>query len=99
MSDAAIEKGTGRSWESWLGVFAAAGADQLSHQEIVEVAGGAGAPPGWRQMVTVPFEQHLGRRVVGQVGDGVFNVSASKTVSGSLDDALGEVAVLALRPR
>jgi len=39
-------------------------------------------------MIAVAYEQHIGRRVPGQSGDGSYSVSASRTVSGSLDDAL-----------
>jgi len=60
----------------------------MSHQEIVEVASSFGAPPWWGQMVTVAFEQHIGRRAPGQRGDGSFSISANKTRPGSLDDAL-----------
>jgi hypothetical protein len=64
------------------------GAEQKSHQEIVALAADYGAPSWWRQMITVANEQHIGRRVPGQRGDGSFSVSASRTLSGSLDDSL-----------
>jgi hypothetical protein len=84
----AIESGTGQSWESWLSYLDTAGAAQKSHQEIVELASANGAPSWWRQMIAVTYEQHIGRRVPGQRGDGSFSISASRTLPGSIDEAL-----------
>ena len=95
LSPEAIEQGTGRTWDEWLAFFESIGASELTHRQIVEAASESGAPPWWRQMVTVAYEQHIGRRVPGQDGAGTFNVSASRTVEGSMDDALARwVAVV-----
>jgi hypothetical protein len=90
ISPEAIQKATGKSWEDWLVFFNSIGASQLSHQEIAQKAGDlGGAPSWWRQMVTVVYEQHIGRRVPGQDCDGHFATSASKTITGdSLDHVL-----------
>jgi hypothetical protein len=88
ISPAAIESGTGRSWDDWLKFFTSVGAEHLTHQEIVAKAMDAGAPPWWCQMVSVAYEQHIGRRLPGQDGDGAFAVSASKTRDGTIDEAL-----------
>ena len=88
LSPKAIEAETGRSWDEWVAYFDSKGASELSHQEIVDLASALGAPPWWRQMVTVAYEQHIGRRVPGQRGDGTFAISASKTITASLDGAL-----------
>jgi hypothetical protein len=56
ISEEAIEKGTGRSWTSWLDFFNSVGAQELTHQQIAERASSAGAPPWWGQMVTVAVE-------------------------------------------
>jgi hypothetical protein len=89
LSPEAIEVGTGRSWDDWLAFFDSIGAAELTHQEIVAAASGCGAPPWWRQMLTVRYEQHIGRRLPGQAPDGTFTVSASRTRPGSMDDSLG----------
>jgi len=89
LSPEAIHEGTGRPWEEWLAFFDSIGAEGLSHQEIVARASEHGAPPWWRQMVTVAYEQHIGRRLPGQAPDGTFTVNASRTCAGSLDDSLG----------
>jgi hypothetical protein len=39
-------------------------------------------------MIAVAYEQHIGRRVPGQSGDGSSSVSASRAIPGPLDDAL-----------
>jgi hypothetical protein len=88
ISSEAIEAATGHSWEAWLAYFESADAADKSHQEIVALADAFGAEPWWRQMVAIAYEQHLGRRVRGQRGDGSFAVSASKTLAGSVDDSL-----------
>ena len=88
ISPEAIEGGTGRSWDEWLAFFTSIGAEQLTHQEIVARASELGAPPWWRQMVTVAYEQHIGRRVPGQDCDGEFNLSASRTRPGTLDSSM-----------
>ena len=39
-------------------------------------------------MVTVTYEQHIGRRVPGQDGGGEFSVSTSKTRAGTMDETI-----------
>jgi hypothetical protein len=84
----AIERGTGRPWSEWLEFFDAIGASALTHSEIVERTSELGAPPWWRQMVVVAYEQHIGRRQVGQRAEGTFSVSANRTLDATLDSAL-----------
>jgi hypothetical protein len=88
LSAESIAAATGRTWDEWVAYFDSQGAESMSHQELVSLSSGAGVPPWWRQMIAVKYEQHIGRRVPGQGNGGTFNVSASKTWSGSLDDAL-----------
>ena len=88
VSPQAIEAATGTSWEEWLSRLESVDARSMSHKEIVEVAAGFGAPPWWRQMITVSYEHHIGRRVPGQRSDGSFSISASKTLPVSMDGAL-----------
>lgn len=46
-------------------------------------------PSGWwSQSVTVAYEQHIGRRMPGQRDDGSFEVSISKTLPGTMADAM-----------
>lgn len=89
ISKQAIEKATNKSWDWWLQFFERIGASELSHKEIAQAAyDRAGAPGWWAQAVTVAYEQSIGRRQPGQDSDGSFTVSASKTLDGSMDEAL-----------
>ena len=84
----AIEKATGRSWEKWLEFFESIGAKDLSHTEIAKKVNETGTPGWWSQSVTVAYEQHIGRRKPGQRPDGKFDVSASRTIEGTMDETL-----------
>jgi hypothetical protein len=70
------------------------GGRELAHPDIVplvqsELALLALNNPGWwAQGITVAYEQHIGRRIPGQQGDGTFAASASKTIPGTMDAAL-----------
>lgn len=88
----AIEKATGITWDGWLEYLEGADAENLTHKAIAELvheklkdqeSGG-----WWSQGVTVAYEQHIGRREPGQQNDGSYEVSASKTVDGTIDEAL-----------
>ncbi|MBX3576406.1 MAG: hypothetical protein KF723_04295 [Rhizobiaceae bacterium] len=85
----AIEKGTGRSWRSWLKFLETIDARNLSHKEIADRVYKTGDASGWwAQSVATAFEQHIGRRAAGQDGDGTFQVSATAMVEGPMDAAL-----------
>jgi hypothetical protein len=89
ISPEAIEKGTGKSWDEWIAFFDAMDAASLSHKDIARKTHEDGGATGWwSQMLTVAYEQHIGRRVPGQDCEGVFSVSVSKTLNGDLDGAL-----------
>jgi hypothetical protein len=89
MSEAAIERGTGRRWSDWLTYLDGINAADMSHTEIARNLTDSSDISGWwAQAVTVAYEQHIGRRVPGQDCDGEFSVSVSKTLNMSKDDAL-----------
>ncbi|WP_196258748.1 hypothetical protein [Pelagibacterium limicola] len=80
---------TGRSWEQWLAFLQNIDAEHMSHAAIAERIVATGDASGWwAQTITVAYEQHIGRRQPGQRSDGSHEVSVSKTVPGSPDDAL-----------
>lgn len=90
---AAIEKTTGKTWEEWVKYLEGIGAKDLPHKDIAnhvrnklkttqENAG------WWAQSITVAYEQHIGRRKPGQRNDGTYEVSATKTRPGNMDDAI-----------
>lgn len=89
ISDKAIEKSTGVTWSDWVERFDQMGAQDLSHKDIAtrlvteyQVAG------WWAQSLTVRYEQAIGRRKPGQSNAGDFSVSVSKTLTGTMDEAL-----------
>jgi len=87
ISHEAIERATGKSWPTWLAYFKAIDAANLPHKEIARQVYESGVPGWWSQMLTVAYEQYIGRRVPGQDCDGEYAVSVNKTVPGKLDDA------------
>lgn len=84
-----IEKGTGKSWSEWLALLDGMNAGTLSHREIADaLIARTGIDGWWAQNVTVAYEQHIGRRVPGQVADGSFEVASSRTIDGSKEDVM-----------
>lgn len=80
VSDAAIERATGKSWEEWFSVLDAWGARKKKHAEIARFLSEEHDVDGWwAQSVTVGYERAHGMRIKYQRPDG-FAISASKTV-------------------
>lgn len=89
INTAAIEKGTGRSWDDWRAWLDSIDAGNLSHKEMAErVEAGGLATPWWSQSIAVAYEQEIGRRMPGQRKDGMYEVTASRTIPGTMDEAL-----------
>jgi len=79
VSDEAVKAKTGKTWAEWFDVLDVAGAEKLTHQEIVAlVRKEPKASSWWQQMVTVGYEQTRGLRVVHEKPEG-FEISVSKT--------------------
>lgn len=84
-----IEGGTGRSWEDWLAWLESIGARELDHKEIARrIKAEARITGWWAQYVTIAYEQHIGRRVPGQDHTGSYQVSVTKTLPGTIDEAM-----------
>ncbi len=80
ISSDAVEKATGRNWESWFQILDDARASKLSHAEIARWLGETHIESGWWcQAVTVGYEQARGLREKHQQSGG-FSVSVSKTI-------------------
>jgi hypothetical protein len=80
----AIGTGTKRSFAEWRSFLDGIGGRDLSHKAIAEAVFETGDASGWwSQSVAVAYEQHIGRRVPGQVGEGAYQASASRTVAGT----------------
>lgn len=95
VNTAAIEKSTGKSWQQWVDELDAAGARQLNHTELARLVntmlGDMESQGWWAQGVTVAYEQHIGRRVPGQLADGKFEIATSKTIPRSRDKLFSQV--------
>lgn len=86
-------RSTGIDWEEWLVLLERAGGESLTHRQLARVAealieeqGPCPNPGWWAQSVAIAFERHTGRRAPGQVEDGTFLASCSRTLAGSLDE-------------
>jgi hypothetical protein len=84
-SDAAVKRGTGKTWDEWFAILDAWGATERAHPEIARyVAAEHGLSGWWAQHVTVGYERARGLRAVHQLPDG-FSVNASKTMPVPVD--------------
>lgn len=82
ISDDAVRKATGRSWAEWVVELDAAGAAALTHPAIARLLLDSYRLDNawWRQSVTVGYEYAKGRRQLGQVADGRYQVGVSRTL-------------------
>jgi uncharacterized protein YndB with AHSA1/START domain len=81
MSDEAVKAKTGKAWKEWFGILDKAGGKKMTHREIVKYLNTEyGVGPWWQQMVTVTYEQKIGRRNEHQKPDG-YEISVSKTIA------------------
>lgn len=89
----ALKTGSGITWDRWLTFLEPH--RELNHTDMAKVVyaeimrvGNSKSPEWWAQGVTVAYEQHIGRRQVGQQCDGKFSVTVTRTVPGDMDAAL-----------
>lgn len=81
-SGEAVRRATGRERDDWFGLLDAWGAADRAHGEIAAwLMGEHGVDNWWSQTLTVDYEQARGLRAPGGRRDGMFEVSASKTVA------------------
>jgi uncharacterized protein YndB with AHSA1/START domain len=81
VSDAAVKKATGRTWQQWFRVLDDGEAASRSHADVVRaLISKHGVTNWWAQSITVGYERARGIREPGQHADG-FSVAASKTVA------------------
>lgn len=80
IGDETVRAKTGKTWPEWVATLDKAGGRTMAHGAIAALLHEKHGVPGWwTQMVTVGYEQSIGRRVPGQKPDG-FVASASKTL-------------------
>lgn len=85
----AVRDATGRGWGEWTDWLNANGAAGLPHGKIVTLLGGAGGVESawWRQMVTTGYERNIGRRALGEVASGGFQIGVRRTLPVAPDEA------------
>jgi hypothetical protein len=89
MDDAAMVKATGKDLGEWCAILDERGARDLPHKEIARLLHeDYGVPGWWSQMVTVEYERKTGRRETGQLANGEFRTTVSKTLTGTRDEVL-----------
>ena len=98
-STAAIESATGLPWSQISAALDAAGGADTDHAGLAAAAytlfrGKVDNAGWWAQSAAVAYEQQIGRRLPGQVSDGTFQVSVSKTLPGDPAQVLAAVETL-----
>lgn len=88
-----IETATNIKWDEWVKFLNDQQGEKLAHKEIAHKAyekmDKSQASRGWwSQAVAVAYEQHIGRRQPGQNSAGKYDVTVSKTLAGSMDEAM-----------
>ena len=79
VSDAAVQRATGRNWDEWFALLDAWDGTAHNHAEIARHAHETyGIDGWWAQSVTVGYERARGMRALHERPDG-FSVNASKT--------------------
>ncbi len=86
MNTDSITKATNKPWEQWVNEIEAAGGRNMSHTELArklydELAGKIDSHGWWAQGITVAYEQHIGKRIPGQLANGLFELAVSRSVS------------------
>jgi len=80
-SDEAVQAATGRSYDGWFALLDAAGMVSRKHGEIAtELTDEHGVDSWWAQTITVGYERARGLRPEHGGRDGLYAISASKTV-------------------
>ena len=81
-SEEAVRGATGRDYGEWFALLDAWNADGRRHGEIAAwLADEHGTGSWWAQTITVEYERARGMRPPGGGRDGMFTVSASRTVA------------------
>ena len=81
ISDEAVKEKTGKDWSEWFAILDAAGAQAMTHKQIVAyLAEQHAVGAWWQQMVTVTYEQARGLRQKHEMPSG-YQISRSRTIS------------------
>ncbi len=78
--DDAVRERTGHGWAEWVELIDAGPGRNAGHPAIARWVHEQGVDAWWAQAVTVGFERITGLRLPGQMADGTFSVSRSRTL-------------------
>ena len=94
MNELTLAKATGCSKSEWFEIIRAAGKANASHKEIADFLHEAhDVSAWWAQEITVEYEKYIGRRILGQTQDGLFQLGVSKTITAAADTVLESPAI------
>ncbi|WP_084076896.1 hypothetical protein [Demequina sp. NBRC 110057] len=81
-SDDTLREATGRGWDEWVAIIDAGPARGLGHTQIADWVKAETDIVSWwwAQNVTVGYERITGLRLPGQMKDGTFTVSRSRSL-------------------
>lgn len=80
ITDTAVRKATGKGWGDWYAVLDAAGAREMTHQQIMAVIARDPVADWWQQVITVTYEKARSIRSKHHKDDG-FSANASKAIN------------------
>ncbi len=81
MDDETIFKATGRSGGDWFDLIRQQGMAEASHKDIADwLHTYPEVSYWWAQTITVEYEKHVGRRVVGQTQSGLYQIGVTRTI-------------------
>jgi hypothetical protein len=99
-SDEAVEAATGSGYEDWFALLDAAGMASRKHGEIAtELTDEHRVDGWWAQTITVGYERARGLRPPGGGRDGLYTVTASRTVAAPVERLFEAFMDPALRRR
>jgi Domain of unknown function (DUF4287) len=97
VGDDAVLAATGKRPDDWFRLLDERNATSWRHADIAAwLVRDQGVDPWWSQNLTVRYEQERGMRAPGQMADGTYSVSASRTLAGDKPEVL-DAAVRAVR--
>jgi hypothetical protein len=79
ITEAAVRKATGKGWGDWYALLDAAGAQEMTHQQIISAVARHQQNTWWQQMIAAAYEQARSLRERHQREDG-FAANASKLI-------------------
>jgi hypothetical protein len=92
VGDEAVLAATGKHPDDWFRMLDERNATSWRHAEIAAwLVRDHSVDPWWSQNLTVRYEQARGMRAPGQMADGTYSVSASRTVAGEKRQVLDRV--------